>query len=74
VFTNNFITTLLGILPHEIGGKPFFTLGLGSIFGPKKDTANILTPFSELLPNLYYCPIEKIENIFILKIARQQRP
>jgi hypothetical protein len=30
IFTNNFITTLLGISPHEIGGKKtFFTLGLG---------------------------------------------
>jgi hypothetical protein len=33
-FTNNFITTLLGIFPHEIGKKrAFFTWGLGPIFG-----------------------------------------
>jgi hypothetical protein len=30
--------------------------------------------FSELLPNLYYSPIEKLENIFIFKIVRQKRP
>jgi hypothetical protein len=57
-------------------GKNFFTLG--PIFGPKKHsrkiTASILTPFSELLPNLYYSPIKKLENIFIFKIARQQHP
>ena len=36
IFTNNFITALLGIFPHEIGEKrAFFTLGLGPIFGPK---------------------------------------
>jgi hypothetical protein len=40
----------------------------------RKITASILTPFSELLPNLYYSPIKKIENIFIFKIARQQHP
>jgi hypothetical protein len=80
-FTNNFITTLLGISPREIGENTFFTLGLGPIFdpiGPKKNSrkisARILTPFSELLPNLYYSPIKKLENIFIFKIARQQRP
>jgi hypothetical protein len=33
-----------------------------------------LTPFSELLPNLYYSPIKKLETIFIFKIARQRRP
>ena len=58
------------------GEKTFFTLG--PIFGPKKHsrkiTASILTPFSELLPNLYYSPIKKLENIFIFKISRQQRP
>ena len=36
--------------------------------------ASILTLFSELLPNLYYSPIKKLENILIFKIARQQRP
>ena len=36
-FSNNFITTLLGILPHEIGIKgDLFNLGLEPIFGPKK--------------------------------------
>ena len=48
---------------------------LGPIFGPKKHsrkiTASILAPFSELLPNLYYSPIKKLENMFIFKIARQ---
>jgi hypothetical protein len=47
---------ILGIFPHEIGENNFFTLGLRPIFGPKKNsrkiTASILTPFSELLPNL----------------------
>jgi hypothetical protein len=47
---------------------------MSPIFGPKKHgrkiTASILTPFSELLPNLHYSPIKKLENIFIFKIAR----
>jgi hypothetical protein len=52
---------------------------LGPIFGLSKHsrpkiTASILTSFSELLPNLYYSPIKKLENIFIFKIARQQHP
>ena len=72
------MTTLLGIFPHEIGEQTVFTLGLGPIVGPKKHnrkiTASVLTPFSELLPNLYYSPIKKLENIFIFKIARQERP
>jgi len=35
IFTNNIITMLLGIFPHEIGKKrAFFTLGLG--IGPPK--------------------------------------
>jgi hypothetical protein len=55
------------------GRKNMFTLG--PIFGPKKHsrkiTASILAPFSELLPNLYYSPIKKLENMFIFKIARQ---
>jgi hypothetical protein len=33
----------------------------------RKITPRILTPFSELLPNLYYSPINKSENIFIFK-------
>ena len=40
----------------------------------RKITASILNPFSELLPNLNYSPIKKSKNIFIFKIARQQRP
>ena len=40
----------------------------------RKITASILTQFSELLPKLYYSSIKKLENIFIFKIARQQRP
>ena len=39
-----------------------------------KITASALNPFSELLPNLYYSPIKKLENVFIFKIARQQHP
>jgi hypothetical protein len=68
---------LLGIFPHEIVEKNFH-LGTGADIRPKKHsrkiTASILTPFSELLPYLYYSPIKKLENIFIFKIARQQRP
>ena len=33
-----------------------------------------LNLFSELLPNLYYSPIKKLENIFIFKIVKQKRP
>ena len=33
-----------------------------------------LNPFSELLLNLYYSPIKKLENIVIFKIVRQKRP
>jgi hypothetical protein len=44
IFANNFITTLLGIFPHEIGKKrAFFTLGLGPIFGPKNAVRKLLT-------------------------------
>jgi hypothetical protein len=54
-----------------------FHIGTGAEIWPKKHsrkiTASILTPFSELLPNVYYSPIKKLENIFIFKIARQQR-
>jgi hypothetical protein len=76
--TNNFITTLLGIFPHEIGEK-YFHIGTGADIRPKKTVrkslhASMLTPFSELLPNLYYSPIKIFENILIFKIARQQRP
>ena len=62
----------------KLGKKVFFSLQLGPIFGPKKRsrkiTAITLNPFSELLPNLYYSPIKKSKNIFIIKITRQQRP
>ena len=61
------------MFPHEIGGKTFFSLG-ADILPQKTVTASILTPFSELLPNLYYSPIKKLENIFIFEIARQQHP
>jgi len=48
IFTNNFITILLGISPHEIGKKKaFFTLGLGPIFDPKNAVGKSL---GELLP------------------------
>jgi hypothetical protein len=33
-----------------------------------------LNPFFELVPNLYYSPIKKLENICIFKIVRQKRP
>jgi len=33
-----------------------------------------LNPFSKLLPNLYYSPIKKLENILIFKIVRQNHP
>jgi hypothetical protein len=82
VFINQFLRLILSPRYWEFPpmklGKNFFTLGLGPIFGPKKHsrkiTASILTPFSELLPNLHYSPIKKLENIFIFEIARQQRP
>jgi hypothetical protein len=62
------------MFPHEIGGKNFFLIG-GQYSAQKNTvTASILTPFSELLPNLYYSPIKKLENIFIFEIARQQHP
>ena len=35
---------------------------------------SVLNPFSELLPNLYFSPIKKLENIFIFKIVMQKRP
>ena len=37
-------------------------------------TASTLDPFSELVPNLYYSAIKKLENILIFKIVRQKRP
>jgi hypothetical protein len=78
IFTNHFLTTLLGIFPHEIGKKIVFSLELGPIFGSKKRrrkiTESTLNPFSEFLPNLYYSPIKKVENIFIFKIVSQKRP
>jgi hypothetical protein len=33
-----------------------------------------LNTLSELLPNLYYSPIKKLENIILFKIVRQKRP
>jgi hypothetical protein len=81
-FINQFLRIILSpryweFSPMKIG-KTIFTLGLGPIFGTKKNsrkiTASILTPFSELLPKLYYSSIKTLENIFIFKIARQQRP
>jgi hypothetical protein len=60
-------------------GKQLFHIGTGADVRPqekhsRKITLSMLTPFSELLPNLYYSPIKKLEDIFIFKIARQQRP
>ena len=81
-FINQFLRIILSPRYWEfslmIWEKTVFTWGLGPIVGPKKHnrkiTASVLTPFSELLPNLYYSPIKKLENIFIFKIARQERP
>jgi hypothetical protein len=72
------LKSLLGLVYWEFSamklGKTLFHIGTGAdIRDPKtslKITASILTPFSELLPNLYYSPIKKLENIFIFKIAR----
>jgi hypothetical protein len=65
-YTNNFITTLLGIFARKIGGKQFH-IGTAADIRPKQNsrkiTASILTPFSELLTNLYYSTIKKLENI-----------
>ena len=80
VFINQFlrIATLLGIFSLELGENTFFHIGTEADIRPKKHSrkinARILTPFSELLPNLYYSPIKNLENIFIFKIARQQSP
>jgi hypothetical protein len=78
IFTNNIITTLLGIFPHEIGKTSFFLIKTGADIRPKKRsrkiTASALNPFFEFLPNLYYSPIKHLENIFIFKIVRQKRP
>jgi hypothetical protein len=70
---SNFITTLLGIFPHKIGEKTFSHWDWGRYLA-QKNTVGILTLFFELLSNLYYSPIKKLENIFIFKIAMQQRP
>ena len=77
-FINQFLRIILSprygeFSPIKLGGKLFH---IGADIRPKKHsrkmTASILTPFSELLSNLYYSPIKKLENIFIFKIARQQ--
>ena len=52
-----------------LGKKIFSHWVWGRYIRPKtrsrKITASALNPFSELLPNLYYSPIKKFENIFI---------
>jgi hypothetical protein len=64
----------------KLGKKSFFHIGTGADIRPKKRCRKItasnhtLNPFSELLPNLYYSPIKKLENIFIFKIVSQKRP
>jgi hypothetical protein len=75
-FINQFLRIILSPRYWEfstikLGGNFFH---IGADIRPKKSTAGILAPFSELLPNLYYSPIKKLENIFIFKIARQQHP
>jgi hypothetical protein len=70
-FINQFLRIILSPRYWEfslmIWEKNVFTWGLGPIVGPKKHnrkiTASVLSPFSELLPNLYYSPIKKLENI-----------
>ena len=75
-FINQFLRIILSPCYWEVSpiklGKFFFHIEAD--IRPKKKhsrkiTASILTPFSELLPNLYYSPIKKLENIFIFKIA-----
>ena len=55
---------------HAIGNVPPWYWGWGRYSAQnglkihsRKITASILTPFSELLPNLDYSPIKKLENI-----------
>jgi hypothetical protein len=81
-FINQFLRIILSPRYWECPpiklGNFFFHIGIEADIRPKKHsrkiTASILTPFSELLPNLYYSPIKKLENMFLFKIARQQRP
>jgi hypothetical protein len=79
-FINQFLRIILSsryweFSPMKLGEKLFSHWDWGRYSAHKKHsreiTASILTPFSELLPNLYYSPIKKLENIFIFKIARQ---
>jgi hypothetical protein len=81
-FINQFLRIILSprywkFSSIELGKKLFSHWDWGRFSAQKKHsrkiTASILTPFTELLPNLYYSPIKKLENIFIFKIARQQR-
>jgi hypothetical protein len=82
-FINQFLRIILSpryweFSPMKLGENNFSHWDWGRYSAKKKHsrkiTASILTLFSELLPNLYYSPIKKLENIFIFKIARQQRP
>jgi len=42
IFANNFITTLLGIFPHEIGEKKsLFHIGTGTDIRPQKRSRKI---------------------------------
>jgi hypothetical protein len=81
-FINQFLRIILSpryweFSPIKLGGGEISHWDWGRYSAQKnsrKITASILTQFSELLPKLYYSSIKKLENIFIFKIARQQRP
>jgi hypothetical protein len=67
IFTNNLITTLLGIFPHEIGKKrAFFTLGLG----PKKCSPKITESRYEALHERMYI-INLDINVMLLYESQQ---
>ena len=65
-FINQFLRIILS--PWN-WGKHFFHIGTGVDIHSAQKTVG-----KSLQPNLYYSPINKLENIFIFKIARQQRP
>ena len=71
------MTTLLGIFPHEMGEKKFH-IGTGADIRPQKtQSENHCKHFNSVLrtPTKFVLfTNQKLENIFIFKIARQQRP
>ena len=72
-FINQFLRIILSSCYWEFSLIKFH---IGADIRPKKaQSENHCKYFnSELLPNVYYSPIKKLENIFIFKIARQQHP